>query len=319
MSAEQPFDGEGQPAPPAADAPDSVTGRESVDQPRPPLAYPLLPEDMARIDQFWLDARLSAQPSGVAYLAHEQQPTGRPTSGQAAEEAGETPVVLVLLSQGAAEDAAARDRFSGLVNKLHIDAVVARGGKGQDAGRLAKKFRTNEATPPSPDGTASAPWVALTQGAGFDASGASTHLLQETQLSMLAQQGSPSGPDYQHYWIDKVQPGLARMWPLPWPGRTTRAGWLSIFIAWLLTLLFAALAVLIAILVFRNLPPESPPPPSEQSSSPQEGSPSPQSGSPSPQSGSPSPSGSGSPSESGSGEPTPSGSEAGSPSPRSKL
>ena len=274
---------------------------------------------MARIDQFWLDARLNAQPSGVAYLTH--------TQGLTSSSESETPALLVLLSQGAAEDAAARDRFSGLVNKLHIDSVIARGGKGQDTGRLAKKFRSNDGTPPSPDGAVSAPWVALTQGQGFDADAISAHLLEEVQLSMLAPQGSPSGPDYQHYWINRVQPGLARMWPLPWPGRTTRAGWLSIFIAWLLTLLLAALAVLIAILVFRNLPPEAPPPPSEQSSSPQDasaspqsGSPSPQSGSPSPQSGSPSMSGSASPSKSSaSGEPTPSGSEPGSPSPRSKL
>lgn len=229
-------------------------------------------------------------------------------------------MLLVLLSQGAAEDAAARDRFSGLVNKLHIDSVLARGGKGQDSGRLSKKFRSDEGSPVSPDGAASAPWVALAHGSGIDASAISAHLLEEVQLSMLAPQGEPSGPDYQHYWIAKVQPGLSRMWPLPWPGRTDRAGWLSIFIAWLLTLLLAALAVLIAILVFRNLPPEAPPPPSERSSSPQSGSPSPQSGSPSPQSGSPSTSGSASPSESSaSGEPSPSGSEAGSPTPRSKL
>lgn len=315
MSSEQPFDGGDNPTPPVAPDPgsasDSAETAAATPQARRRQAYPLVPEDMARIDQFWLDARLAAQASGVVYLAHEQEVT-------ASE--GETPVLLVLLSQGAAADAAARDRFSGLVNKLHLDAVIARGGKGQDAGKLAKKFRSTEGNPPSSDGAASAPWVALVQGQGFDADAISANLLEEVQLSMLAQQGAPSGPDYEHYWINRVQPGLARMWPLPWPGRTDRAGWLSIFIAWLLTLLFAALAVLIAILVFRNLPPESPPPPSEQSSSPQEGSPSPQSGSPSPQSGSPSASGSASPSESpSSGEPTPSGSEAGSPSPRSKL
>lgn len=312
MSSEQPFDGGDNPTPPAA-APDPDADETSASTPQasPRQAYPLVPQDMARIDRFWLDARLTAQASGVVYLAHEQEQT----AGE-----GETPVLLVLLSQGAAADATARDRFSGLVNKLHLDAVRARGGKGQDTGRLAKRFRSTEDAPPSPDGAASAPWVALTQGQGFDADAVSSHLLEEVQLSMLAPQGAPSGPDYEHYWINRVQPGLARMWPLPWPGRTDRAGWLSIFIAWLLTLLFAALAVLVAILVFRNLPPQSPPPPSEQSSSPQGGSPSPQSGSPSPQSGSPSASGSASPSESpGSAEPSPSGSEAGSPSPRSKL
>ncbi len=311
MSSERPFDGGDNPTPAAAPHPDADETTVPTPQASPRRAYPLVAQDMARIDRFWLDARLTTRASGVVYLAHEQEQT----AGE-----GETPVLLVLLSQGAAEDAAARDRFSGLVNKLHLDAVIARGGKGQDAGRLAKRFRGTEGAPPSPDGAASAPWVALHRDRGFDADAISVHLLDEVQLSMLPPQGSPSGPDYEHYWINRVQPGLARMWPLPWPGRTDRAGWLSIFIAWLLTLIFAALAVLIAILVFRNLPPVSPPPPSEQSSSPQEGSPSPQSGSPSPQSGSPSAPGSASPSESpGSAEPTPSGSEAGSPSPRSKL
>ena len=101
-----------------------------------------------------------------------------------------------------------------------------------------------------------------------------------------------------------MRPGLARLWPLPWPGRFDRAGWRTILVSWLLMLLLAALAVLIAILIFRNQPPQSPPPPTGSSSGPQSGSP--QSGS---QSGSPqSPAPSGSPS---SGSPGPSGTESG--------
>ena len=85
---------------------------------------------------------------------------------------------------------------------------------------------------------------------------------------------------------------------LPWPGRYDRAGWKTILVSWLLMLLLAALAVLIAILIFRNQPPQTPPTPTGGSGSPppqsQSGSPPPQSGSPSPQSGSPSASQSGS-------------------------
>ncbi len=152
------------------------------------------------------------------------------------------------------------------------------------------------------------------------------------QLATLPAQGAPSGPDYQQYWIDRVRPGLARLWPLPWPGRYDRAGWRTILVSWLLMLLLAALAVLIAILIFRNQPPQAPPPPTGSSGSPPPQSSSPQSGPPAvgiavPQSGSPSPvgvalavtvdvgrSGSGSPSpsgtESGPGEPTDPGSSA---------
>lgn len=325
----------------SADAPES--GQQASDPPQPasaplhtdpphtdpphtsPLhAYPLLSEDLPRVDQYWIDARLLGQESGVAYLAHDD---------------GDNATVLVMLAEGAAGDPAARDRFAGLVNKLHIDDVIARGGQGQHEGRLARKFRPTTDRPVSPDSTPDAPWVALAFDGSPHAIRVAQNMLDEVQLSMLPPQGQPSGPDYQHYWINRVKPGLARMWPLPWPGRTDRAGWVTILISWLLTLLLAALAILIAIIVFRNAPQQSPPPPSGQTSSPQSGSPqsgspSPQSGSPSPQSGSPSPSGSeGSPSqspsmsqsaspsgsESGGGEPTPSGSDVGSPSPRSKL
>ncbi|MDR0417319.1 MAG: hypothetical protein LBH76_08445, partial [Propionibacteriaceae bacterium] len=52
---------------------------------------PLVPADPTRVGDFWLDARLAATPSGVAYLAHEE---------------GQAPVMVVLLSQGAADDPA---------------------------------------------------------------------------------------------------------------------------------------------------------------------------------------------------------------------
>ena len=87
----------------------------------------------------------------------------------------------------------------------------------------------------------------------------SKRILDEVELAAVSPQGAPSGPDYPHYWIDKVRPGLARLWPLPWPGRYDRAGWRTILVSWLLMLLIAALAVLIAILIFRNQPPQTPP------------------------------------------------------------
>jgi len=131
---------------------------ESTDAPTPagpeapgpaPLS-PLLAADPARVGGFWLDARLTASASGVAYAAHDDH---------------DTPAVLLLLSEGAARDAAARDRLAGTVNKMHIDTVLARGGQGQDEGRLAGTFRPAE-DPPGPDGEAQAPWVALANDGG---------------------------------------------------------------------------------------------------------------------------------------------------------
>ena len=273
---------------------------------------PLLPDDPPRVDGFWLDARLSATPAGIAFTAHDEQ---------------NQPAMLLLLSEGAAADAAARARFAGEVNSLHIDTVLARGGQGQDTGRLGRRFRSDQDDPATPDQRAAAPWAALVYDGTPAAAAEAARILDAVQLATLPPQGQPSGPEYQQYWIERVRPGLARLWPLPWPGRYDRAGWRTILVSWLLMLLLAALAVLIAILIFRNQPPQSPPPPTggsgspppqSGSPSPQSGSPSPQSGSPSPQSGSPSPgtaspsgSPSGSPSQSGSGSPSPSGTESG--------
>jgi hypothetical protein len=301
-----------------------------VDDPWPtePLAddgsVPLSPvreQDPPRVGEYWLDARLHATPAGVVYTAHDL---------------ADTPALVVLLSEGATADAAARERLAGVVNHLHIDDVLARGGHGQDTGRLGRRYRPDRDGPVPPDAALVAPWVALAYDGSPAAADQARRILDEVEIATLPPQGVASGPDYQHYWIDRVRPGLARLWPLPWPGRYDRAGWLTILVSWLLMLLLAALAVLIAILIFRNQPPQAPPPPTGQSGSPppqssspspQSGSPSPQSGSPSPESGSPSPesgspepseseSGSGSPSPSESGEPSPSGSEsAESPSP----
>lgn len=284
--------------------------------PEPPPyvpVHPLTSEDPPKIGGFWLDARLVATSAGVAYTAHS---TG---TGPGAD----TPAMVILLAEGATADAAARDRLAGVVNELHIDTVLARGGHGQDTGRLGRKFRSETDDPVPPDARIEAPWVALAYDGSPAAAAEADRILDEVELASLPAQGQPSGPDYQHYWIEHVKPGLARLWPLPWPGRFDRAGWRTILVSWLLMLLLAALAVLLAILIFRNQPPQAPPPPTGGSGSPppqsasappQSGSPSPQSGSPSPQSGSPSPQ-SASPSPSGSGSPSPSGTESGSGSP----
>jgi hypothetical protein len=270
---------------------------------------PLLPEDPPRIGEFWLDARLHATPAGIAFTAHsgtEPSVAGQDTASQ--------PALVILLSEGAAAEPVARDRLAGVVNAMHIDLVLARGGHGQDFGRLARKYVADQDDPTAPDDRIVAPWVALAYDGSPAAADQAARILDEIELATLAPLGRPAGPGYQHYWIDKVRPGLTRLWPLPWPGRFDRAGWRTILVSWLLMILLAALAVLIAILIFRNQPPQSPPPPTGQSGSPPPQSSSPQSGSGSPESGSPS--GSGSPSsDSGSPSPGPGSPTSGSPSP----
>ena len=247
-----------------------------------PLLYPLLAVDPPKVGDWWLDARLAATPSGVAYTAHA--------------ESGEH-VMVVMLSEGATADAAAVDRFAGTVDRMHIDTVLAGGGGGQQGGRLGHKYVAPADTPQPPDATPEASWVALAWDGTSAATVEAERVLAEVDLSWLPPKGTPSGPDYELPWVDKVRPGLARQWPLPWPGRHDRAGWLSILVSWLIMMLLMALAVLIAILIFQATPPQSPPPPVPTSASgsgggsasPDSASPSPQSGSPSPDSASPSP------------------------------
>lgn len=282
-----------------------------------PRLSPLWRDDPPKVGAYWLDARLTAAPSGVVYVAHDDQATS---------------VMLILLSEGAASDPAACDRLAGVVDKMHIDTVIARGGHGQAEGRLGIRSTDEDDDPVGPDQVPTAPWVALAYDGSPAALAEAERVLAEVDLSRLALQGTPTGPGYRLHWIDRTKPGVSRLWPLPWPGRHDRAGWLSILASWLLMMLLATLAVLIAILIFQQSPTVSPPPPVPPTGSPPptdgspppSGSPSPDSASPSPDSASPSPSpsGSGSPSPSQSGSPSPGESPSGpevSPTPNSRL
>lgn len=265
--------------------------------------YPLEADDPVRIGDYWLDARLTATRAGMVFTAHEDD--------------GDS-VMVVLLSEGAAGDHAARARFSGEINAMHIDTVVARGGQGQDDGRLGVRFRSEDDDPVVADHQALAPWVALAFDGSELAVQEAERVLHAVDLAFVPPLGEPKGPGYKLHWSDDTAHGTTRLWPLPWPGRTDRAGWMSLLVSWLLMLLIAAVAILLAILVFQNQPPVSPPPPiptqGSESGEPQE------SGSGEPTSGSPEPGGG----QSRSDEPSmqqPSGDESGpgDPSPNERL
>jgi len=230
-----------------SDSPVSGGTRASV------LFGPLLDIDPPKVGDFWLDARAVVRPSGVSYLGHDDDGS---------------PVLLVVLSDGASRDPAARDRLAGEVNRLHVDTVVARGGQGQDQGRLGGKFRGEDDDPVGPRQAPIAPWVALAYDGSSAALAESDRLLASVALVGTRQLGSLAGPDYRLSWIDNSAPGHGRLWPLPWPGRHDRAGWITILVSWLLMVLLAALAVLIAVLLFQNAPPEPPQPPVPTSASP---------------------------------------------------
>jgi hypothetical protein len=144
---------------------------------------------------------------------------------------------------------------------MDIDTVIARGGLDQDTGRMGDKYRCEDDDPNAVDGSALSPWVAL----GFDQSTRAVReahrILAEVDLSSQAPQGEVAGPNYRLHWADRFAPGESRVWPLPWPGRRDRGGWVSLLAAWLLMLLLAAVAILIAILIFSQAPETSPPPP----------------------------------------------------------
>jgi len=91
---------------------------------------PLLPADPAKIGDFWLDARLVATAAGVVYLGHE---------------AGASPAMVLLLSQGAAGDAAARDKAMAAYARAEAELVAAGGYAAEaDAARIAANLALPE-------------------------------------------------------------------------------------------------------------------------------------------------------------------------------
>lgn len=248
----------GEPAVPYSAGPARVASGGTLSHPEP---YPLLVSDPPRIGDFWLDARLTAREAGVVFVAH----------------ADDQPAVMVLvLAEGAAHDPAARDRLAGEVNKLHAESVVARGGHGQDGGRLGHKYRSEADDPVTPGDAPTAPWVALAYDGSAEAVAEADRLLRSVDLSSTPLLGRAAGPDYRLHWLDNSRPGSWRLWPASWPGRHDRAGWVPLAVSWALTIVLGALALLIAVLLFQNSPPESPQPPvpTNQSASGGEGSPS---------------------------------------------
>lgn len=200
-----------------------------------PDALPLMPEDPPRVGDFWLRGRLGANAAGYLYTASDE--TGRHA-------------VVAMMTEGSADDAAARDRFVTAVDEMSAAAVLAHNDADDDDLAL---------------------WVALGPIREDDGSSAATderliaerrgeEVLSAVLMDRIPQQGRVRGPDFRHYWENRRRPGLFRIWPLPWPAALRPASRFALILSLLTMLIIMALAIFIAWLLFRNSPEVDPGP-----------------------------------------------------------
>jgi hypothetical protein len=170
--------------------------------------------------------------------------TGRMKSDESAvvfagERDGE-PVVVIMLSAGAADDPFAQARFRAAIDRLGDGASVVD-------------------TETDPD---FAPWVAV-RAASYDAAlTAAAPLVGTLTVADHEPTGQPRGPAFAPHWYRHGSLGRWRLWPLPWPRWLRTAGMWTFMVAFALCLAIATAALLISILVLRTLPtPPTPPTP----------------------------------------------------------
>ncbi|MEU4290980.1 hypothetical protein AB0E63_22375 [Kribbella sp. NPDC026596] len=200
-----------------------------------PESLPLQPEDPPRVGEFWLRGRLGANAAGYLYTASDE--TGRDA-------------VVAMMTEGSADDAAARERFVNAVDELPEDAVLAHNDADDDDLAL---------------------WVAVGPIRADDGSSAASdeHLIAERRgeevlsavlMDRVPHVGRLRGPDFRHYWESRRRPGLFRIWPLPWPNALRPASRWALVLALLTMALIMALAVFLAWLLFRHAAPLEPQP-----------------------------------------------------------
>ncbi|MFF0271439.1 hypothetical protein [Kribbella sp. NPDC004536] len=200
-----------------------------------PVALPLQPEDPPRVGEFWLRGRLGANAAGFLYEASTND--GRDA-------------IVAMMTEGSADDAAARERFVNAVDELPETAVLAHNDADDDDLAL---------------------WAALGPIRADDGSSAASderliaerrgeEILSAVLMDRIPQPGKLRGPDFRHYWENRRRPGLFRIWPLPWPNALRPASRWALALALLTMALIMALAVFLAWLLFRNAPPLEPPP-----------------------------------------------------------
>ncbi|WP_405057509.1 hypothetical protein OG474_32895 [Kribbella sp. NBC_01505] len=200
-----------------------------------PAALPLQPEDPPRVGEFWLRGRLGANAAGYLYTASDER--GRNA-------------VVAMMTEGSADDAAARDRFVVAVDSLPEDVVLAHNDEDDDDLALWAAFGPIRAD----DGTSAATDERLL------AERRGEEVLSAVLMDRIPQHGRRRGPDFRHYWENRRRPGLFRIWPLPWPTALKPASWSAIWYALATMLLIMALALFLAWQLFKDSPPLDPPP-----------------------------------------------------------
>ncbi|MBB5966187.1 hypothetical protein FHS22_005478 [Planomonospora venezuelensis] len=190
------------------------------------MASPLQYGDPPRLGPFVLQARLRVGPAGLVYLG--QGPDGRAVS-------------VAVLTRGAAQDPAARDRF---VTGIQ-EAMAGRGGV---RGWMARAARgrtalADTAPPVVAMGGGTAPWVATP----YEPDRAGAERFLEPVLVRGTLIGERHGPDFAPHWVGDRLPALPALPGGAPPATETRR---SVVIAGVaLTVLLVLLAVMLWLLL----------------------------------------------------------------------
>ncbi|WP_249345695.1 hypothetical protein [Microbispora sp. H11081] len=202
------------------------------------MVTPLQYGDPPHVGPFALQARLRTAPAGLVYLG--QAPDGRVVS-------------VAVLSNGAALDAAARDRFVTAIR----DAQVRAGVRGWGASLVDRvRGRLPADMPPvlaMQDGPA--PWVAvpyLANGPGAE------RFLDPVPVSGTLT-GRRHGPDFVHHWLGDRTPALPGPPPPPPPPTATKRS--VVLASTLLATLVLMLLLVVWMLLFRGEDEQEPPRP----------------------------------------------------------
>lgn len=222
------------------------------------MSRPLPDGDPTQVGPFRLTARLEESAAGVVYLAVDE---------------GGRSVSLAVLTKGAAEDAAARDRFSAAVRA----AMPSQGVPGVPLSVWAPaEARRPEGEPrvvaAQPDG--SAPWVAVGYEPGRPGAGRFLDAVLFTGSFRDRWVGGRRGPQFQPYWagsrelaaVATAAPRTAGEAGPVGPGPVPRSLASAVVgLAGMLVILAVLLAVLFACRPVAKEPP--PPPPTDVPSS----------------------------------------------------
>ncbi len=214
---------------------------------------PLLRRDPPAVGTIRLIGRLSSHDAGMTYAGHPQAPKSVPSpeDESAAHRSDDLApggdrvspdmqITVVMLTSGAETDSYARARFRAAIAELESNnakAVLAR----EDEEDLA-------------------PWVALDAASWTDGRDVGDRLLQAVTLEDQTPVGMVHGPQFRPHWWQRVNVGRWRLWPLPWPARLSSVGRWTFLASFAVICALAALALWIAVLVFRNQPPPAPTP-----------------------------------------------------------